>query len=144
MADIPFNIARGTIVEKVNDGATLIALLLETAETDADLRDYDTVSALLGGTSVEAAFDNYARQTLANLTVTVDDTTDSASLDADDITWTSAGGTTDETLDALVIYEDVDGTDANAVPLLKYDFAVTTDGTDLVAQIHTDGLVTYP
>jgi hypothetical protein len=42
----------------------------------------------------------------------------------------------------LVCYDDdtTAGTDANIIPWTYHDFVVTTDGTDLTAQINTAGL----
>lgn len=145
MANLIFNVSKGASVEKVRDGATLRALLLTAAELDASLRDHDTVAAVLAeAANTEAAFTNYVRKTLGSVLVSVDDATDVASVDAADIVWTAAGGTTNETLVALVVYHDVDGTDASAVPIAKYDFSVTTDGTDLTAAVNADGLWKVP
>lgn len=142
MANVQFNVAKGSVVEKVRDGATLKALLLTAAEADADIVDHDDVAALLGAAgNTEATFTNYARQTLTGVAASVNDGTDTAKADADDIVWASAGGASNETLVALVVYEDVDATDANAIPLLKYDFSVTTDGQNLTAAVHVDGLL---
>ena len=59
-----------------------------------------------------------------------------------DITWTGAGGATNNTTAKLVLCYDSDttsGTDANIIPLCHYDFVETTDGTDLTAQVNTSG-----
>ena len=44
----------------------------------------------------------------------------------------------------LLICYDADtaaGTDADIVPLAHYDFAVTTDGNDLIAQFNAAGIL---
>lgn len=140
MADFVFNIAKGKVAEKAADGAILELLLLKAAEADATLEDYDTLGALLAAVgNTEADFTNYVRKTLAGTAVNVDDTNNRVDVDSNDVTWTSAGGTTDNTLVKAIIYEDVDGTDGNAVPLTCYDFSVTTDGSDLTLQFNTAG-----
>lgn len=141
MADFEFNVAKGRLAEKVDDGATIKLLVLKAAGTDADLKDLDTIADVLAeGSTTEADFTNYARKTLTNVTATVDDTNDLVEVDADDVTFTSAGGTTDNTCTDSIIYEDVDGTDANAIPLEQYDSAFTTDGNDVTLQVNANGL----
>lgn len=141
MSDLQFNVAKGSIVEKVRDGATLKAMLLTVQESDGTIADHDTIASMLAGGNTEATFTNYARLTMTGTAVTVDDALDRASVDADDMVWASAGGASNETLVALVIYEDVDATDANAIPLLKYEFSVTTDGQNLTAAVNASGLL---
>ena len=61
MANIVFNVALGKVAEKAADGATLKLLVLQSAGTDAALKDLDTVSAVLAESSTsEATFTNYA------------------------------------------------------------------------------------
>ena len=152
MAAEIFNRAKGAFVEwhrRVNDNdptnAAWIVVLLKTAETNATLRDYDTLSALLAGANTEADFTNYARKSLTDSDVaapTVDDTNDRVDIDLPDQTWTSAGGTTDNTLaKALVCYDSdtTGGTDANILPGMLYDAVETTNGSDLVLSVHADG-----
>jgi len=139
MADFVFNIAKGAVAEKVRDGATgLGILLIKTAESDAAMKDRITLTDLLGG-NTEANFTNYARKSGITGTVTVDQANDRVDVDMPDQTWTSAGGGTNNTLAKLVIYFDEGGTDGTRIPLTGHDFVVTTDGSDLVAQIATSG-----
>lgn len=152
MADGVFNIAKGRVAELYNrvdsndpTNSALIVVLLKTAAADATLVDFDDLGALLGGTSVEADFTNYARKTLTDTDLAAfaaDDTNDRVDLDFADQTWTSAGGATNNTLAKLLICYDGDttaGTDANIVPLTYHDFVVTTDGNDLTAQLAATG-----
>lgn len=152
MADGVFNIAKGRIVELYNrvdnsdpTNAVLVLVLLKVAEADSTLEDYDTLSALLLGSNTEADFTSYARITLDDTDLSasaVDDTNNRYDLDIPDQTWSSAGGVSDNTLVKLLICYDSDstgGTDANIVPLCHYDFAVTTDGNDLTAQVASAG-----
>ena len=146
MADGIFNIARGSVAEKVRDGASAVGiLLLQANETEADLVDHDTIASLLGATgNTEANFTNYQRKTSITATLTVDDVNNKASIDIPDQTWTSAGGTTNNTLTKLIVFYDEGGTDSTRVPLLHFDFSVTTDGTDLTAKINAAGLWSSP
>lgn len=152
MANGVFNIAKGKVNEYVaridgNDPANsaLVVVLLQVAEADATLEDYDDLSALLAGANTEATFTNYARKTLTDTDVTAptpDDTNNNQRSDIPDQTWTSAGGTTDNTLVKMIIGYDSDttaGTDANIIPLTHHDFSATTNGNDLIAEINTDG-----
>lgn len=155
MANGVFNIAKGRINEYTNRVASndpansaFIIVLLETAEADATLEDYDDLSALLAGSNTEAAFTNYARKTLTDADLsnpTPDDTDNDQSSDFADQTWTSAGGTTDETLAKLLVCYDSDttaGTDANIIPLTYHDFVVTTNGGDITAVVPAAGFYT--
>lgn len=141
MADGAFNIAKGAAAEKVRDAsANLIVMLLKANEAEGALIDHDDLSALLGAAgNTEADFTNYARKTGLTGTITVDDTNDRVDIDVPDQTWTSAGGTTDNTLTkALVAYDD-GGTEATRVPQTHHDFAVTTDGSDLTISFNASG-----
>jgi hypothetical protein len=140
MADFVFNIAKGKLayyagLPAANDA--LIAVLLKSSglETDATLKDYDDLAALLGGTSDEATDASYSRKTLASVSVTVDDTNDRVDIDCADITWTALAGAA---IGKLVIVYDPDtttGTDSTVVPLTAHDFAITPDGSDVTAQV---------
>lgn len=140
MANFVFNVAKGAVAEKVRDGATIRALVLKEADTDDAHRVVDSVEALLAlGGVTEADFTNYARATIADPEVTVDDVNHRVDVDGADITFLEAGGLTNNTCTDLVIYEDVDGTDANAVPLVQLDAVFTTDGNDVTLQFAADG-----
>lgn len=154
MADQVMNIAKGRIVElynriESNDPANsaLVLVLLKANESDALLIDRDDLSALLGAAAnTEADFTNYARIVLTNAELAAlpapDDANNRYDLDIPDQTWTAAGGAANNTLTKLLICYDADttgGTDANIIPLAHYDFAATTDGNDLIAQINAAG-----
>lgn len=149
MANLVFNIALGRVgqyYQNVEDAspanAKIIVVPIETTgiEADAALRDHNDLAALLAGTSNEQA--TMGRKTLAaaNITLTVDDTNERLDIDMDDITWTAATG---NAISALVFCYDPDstaGTDSTIIPLHKQDFAVTPDGSDIVAQINAAGV----
>ncbi len=137
MADFVYNIAKGAVAEKIRDGANIQVLVLATAgiETDAVLKDLDTVSAVLAGTTNEVTNTNYARKSIANasITLTVDDTNDRVDVDIADQTWTAiAAG---DGWNDVVICEDVGGADTSRVPLTQHDFVLTPDGSDITAQV---------
>lgn len=140
MANFVFNVAKGKVAEKAADGATLKMLILKASGTDGALKDLDTVAAVLAeGSTTEADFTNYARPTLASVTVTVDDTNDLVKVDAADITLTSAGGASNNTTTDAIIYEEVAGGDANCIPLVLMDCVFTTDGNNVTLSFNADG-----
>lgn len=156
MADFVFNVALGrvrTYFDNVDTNSpansAIIAVLLKATglEADGTLRDYDDLGALLTAANDEADFTNYARKTLTDSDIgpfAQDDTNDRLDIDIGDLTWISAGGASNNSLGALLFCYDADttaGTDSAIVPVLKYDFVETTTGSDIVAQVHANGLV---
>lgn len=140
MADFVFNIAKGAVAEKVRDGGTAIGiLLLKVSEADNTLKDYDTLAAILGGSNTEADFTNYARKTGITGTITVDDTNNRVDVDIPDQTWSSAGGASNNTLTDLITYYQESAADSGRIPLTCHDFAATTDGSDITAQVNSAG-----
>ena len=152
MADQVFNIAKGRVAEfyvriDANDPANsaFIILILATAgiEADATLRDGDTVTALVAGTTNEVTNGGYARKTLTDADLVAfspDDTNDRVDLDIPDQTWTAiAAG--DGWNDLVMAYDSdtTGGTDANVVPCTMHDFVLTPDGSDITAQIAAAG-----
>lgn len=150
MADLVFNIAKGRVAELYNrvdsndpaNSALVIVPVDVGAVTDATLRDFDTLAAILGGGVTERTTNGWTRKTLTDVDLAAfapDDTNDRVDLDIPDQTWTAvtAGAVTD-----LIICYDNDttaGTDANLVPLTMHDFAITPDGSDVVAVINAAG-----
>lgn len=151
MADFVFNVSMGKVNEYVarvdgNDptNSVLVVVAIVATATDATMRDYDTLSALLGDANVaEATNTNYARKVLSDTDVTAptpDDTNDRQESDIPDQTW-SAVAAGDNWTDLVICYDSdsTGGTDANIVPLTLHDFAVTPDGSDITAQINAAG-----
>lgn len=156
MGNIVFNIAKGEVNAyskrvKNNDPANsaLVLVLLKTSEADGPLQDYDTLGDILaagGGTAnVEANFTNYARKVITDATMlltVVDDAGNQQYSDVPDQTYVSAGGAVNNALSRILVCYDPDttaGTDANITPLVALDWAITTDGNDLVAQFAANG-----
>jgi len=152
MANGPFNVAKGRGIEfynriESNDPANsaYIIVLATGAATDATLRDYETLSALLGDAGVtEATFTNYTRKTVTDAELAAfpgpDNANDRYDVTIPDQTWLQAGGVADNTLTRLFVCYDADttaGTDANIIPVGFNDFAVTTNGGDLTADFGT-------
>lgn len=151
MADLVFNISKGRVAELYNrvdsndpaNSALIIAAIDANGDTDATMKDRDDLSALLGGTANEVTNTNYARKTLTDADITAfapDDTNDRVDLDIPDQTWTAIAAGTAWT-DLLICYDSdtTGGTDSNIVPMTLHDFAVTPDGSDIVAQIAAAG-----
>lgn len=141
MADLLFNNQRGSLVEHHRNGEDLIVILLQAAEADDTLRDYDDLATLLAAAgNTEATFTGYAREVIlnANWSVTIDDTGNAATADFADITWSPAGNGTNNTLVKLLVC--IDGaSDAARLPVTLHDFATTTDGNDLTAVVDSAG-----
>lgn len=137
MSDGVFNIAKGAAAEKIRDGASnVVVLLLKANEAETALRDHEDAAALLGAAgNTEADATNYARKTGVTATVTVDHTNDRVDLDTADHLFSALGGASNNVLTKLVFGYSQGAGDANIVPLTHHDFAVTTDGTDVTAQV---------
>lgn len=154
MADGVFNIARGRAVElynrvENNDPASsgLVIVLLKANETEADFVDHDDLAALIAAAgNTEADFTNYARKVLTDTELAAlpapDDTNNRFDIDIPDQTWASAGGAANNTLTKLIVCYDPNtagGTDSEIIPLTHHDFSVTTDGSDITAQVNAAG-----
>lgn len=148
MGQVVANISLGEVKKyaKLDGGANdaLIVYLMKSAglEADAVIRDHDTVSAVLAATNDECDFTNYARKTVTSATITVDDTANSVKIVIGNLTWTAAGGATNNTVGKLGVAYDPDttaGTDTTLVPLTFHDFSLTTDGSDFTAQEDANG-----
>jgi hypothetical protein len=152
MADFVFNIAKGRVAEfynrvDTNDGANsaLIIVVLATSglESDATLKDVDTLAALVAGTTNEVTNTGYARKVLTDTDLSAlapDDTNDRVDLDIADQTWSAVAA--GDGWSKLIICYDPDttgGTDSSIIPLTSHDFVVTPDGSDITAQIAATG-----
>jgi len=151
MADFVFNIAKGRVnelVERVNNNdptnSALIVVPVDVGGTsDATIKDFDTLAAVLAGGVTEKTAGGWGRKTLTDADLgafTPDDTNDRGESDIPDQTWTTVAASNNST-DLIICYDPdtTGGTDANIIPLTQHDFAVTTDGNDVVAQINAAG-----
>ena len=147
MANGVFNIAKGRVQQYADNveqnspaGCELVLILMEANETESTLIDRDSINAVFAEAgSTEATFASYARIDLvaADLTVTTDDSGDTAFYTSADKTWSSA--TTGTTLTKLIVAYDPTGSsaDTNLIPLTHHDFSATTNGSDLTADFGT-------
>jgi hypothetical protein len=152
MADFVFNIAKGRVVEyynrvKSNDpanSALIVVAIDANGDSDATMKDRDDLAALLGGTANEVTNTNYARKVLTDSDLAAlpapDDANDRYDIDLPDQTWSAVAAGTAWT-DLLICYDPdtTGGTDSAIIPLTLHDFAVTPDGSDIVAQIAAAG-----
>jgi hypothetical protein len=123
------NIAKGKFayyagLPAANDA--LVWVLFSGTETDANLRDAATLTAVIALAVDEATFTGYSRQTATGVTVTVDNANDRTDVDAADPSWSP---TTAQALTRIGLFYDPDttgGTDADLIPLFIDDFALTT------------------
>src|SRR3954468_14888980 len=151
MASFIFDSAKGRWVEKFLlpvGGDNIIVVLLQSSglQADATLNNYATLSTLLAGGNAEATFTNYSRKILAaaDLSVSVNTGTGVTTVDAVDQVWSAAGGALNNTMGAICFcYRPTSGSlDSAILPLTKHDYATTTTGGNLTAQIPSIGTVT--
>jgi len=152
MSDFVFNIAKGRVAElynrvKSNDpanSALVLVVIDANGDTDATMKDRDDLAALLAGTANEVTNSGYARKVLTDADLaalpTPDDTNDRYDLDLADQTWSAVAAGTAWT-DVIVCYDPdtTGGSDSAIIPLTCHDFAVTPDGSDIIAQIAAAG-----
>jgi hypothetical protein len=148
MADLIFNIAKGRLVQlakNVDEGtpanSRLILIPFNSTDTDDAVRDCDTVAAVEAlAATAERTLNGWNRKTLAaaDVTLTLDDTGNTYSVDITDQSWTP---TADAVTDLCLAYDpdSTVGTDSDLIPLAWYDFAITPDGSTVTAQINASG-----
>lgn len=118
-----------------------LILLQGTVVADATMRDYATVAAILAA-NTECTATNYARIVLGAgaPTVAVNNTTDVQTFTFSNPTWTSLGGATNNTINALIVaYRATSGAaDSAKIPLSKHDVAsLVTTGTNVTGTVTT-------
>lgn len=142
MANYTFNIAKGRVAELFNRvdsndpaNSAIVLIPLSAQGSEAEAQDYDTVTAVLGGTSDEQTT-GWSRKTLTDADLTFpapNDTNNRYDVQTPSVTWTAptAGN---NTVALLVAYDSdtTSGTDANLIPLTSHTFTVTADGNDVV------------
>lgn len=152
MANQIFNraLGRGTEwMERVNGNdpaaSEFVIMVLATSgiESDAVLKDKDTFSDVVSGTTNEVTNSGYAKKVLDNtsgITITYDDTGDKVDVDIPDQTWTGVASG-DGWNDIVTGYDPVGSqTMTDILPWSLHDFVVTPDGSDITAQIATAGI----
>lgn len=147
MANFLFNIAKGRAAElynrvKSNDPATarLVIIPLESSglEAQAALEDSASLAEVLDGATNEQTTLGRKYLTDADLAALAPDNVNNRmDVDIPDITWTAGTG---NAVGAIVIgYDPNSSADSAIIPLTHHDFAVTPDGSDIVAVIAATG-----
>ena len=150
MADIVLNIGKGRVAEfynrvKSNDPANSALIIVPVdagGTTDATIRDFATLAAALAGGLTERNSNGWARKVLTDAdlaALAVDNVNDRVDLTIPTQTWTAV--TTGAVTDLLICYDGdtTAGTDANIIPLVLLDFAITPDGSDVQAVPNASG-----
>ncbi len=152
MGNFVYNAGLGRVAQKYQDiqanlkpNSAIIITVLASAglESDAVLKDKNTLSNVVIGTTNEVTNTNYARKVLTDADLVAyapDNTNDRVDLDFPDQTWTAVAS--GDAWAAVVVSIDEDtasGTDANVLPLTHHDFVVTPDGNDITLQVGTSG-----
>lgn len=146
MANDVFNIARGRIGYYMADALGLAGansrmqiIILEAAEADDTLNNYDDLAALLvPAGNTEATATGYSRTTgrvaAAGMTINIDDTANDAEAVVDaDVTYTSVTGNAFVKLLCTYDADVTAGTDSDITPMTYHDFSVTPNGGDITA-----------
>lgn len=129
-----------------------VALVSDNTSYTFDPDSHDFVSDVLDGgtTAEEFAGTGYNRQTLSNVSVTIDDTDDEGVFDADDTTFTSLDG---DAIQAIIVYQQVGGDDTTPGddPILVVldedsagsvaDLPLITNGGDVTIQWDAEGII---
>jgi hypothetical protein len=138
-----FNIAKGRVSEyfdrvDANEPANsaIVVIPLKVTDTEANRQDDATVEAFLAALPDEQT-EGWSRKTLtdadlAGAQYAPDNTNNRGQASLPEIKWTAP--TSGKNVVALLVAYDADttgGTDANLIPLLVLDFAVTADGNDV-------------
>ncbi len=149
MADLVFNQGLGRMAEwfqrvDSNDPAAAVLRIFiidANGETDANLRDADTMTAVFALLANEVTNAGYANIALddTDLAFTVDDGNDRVDLNFADQTF--SGISAGDAWEDLIIAMDEDGsdTDGTTIPGTLHDFVVTPDGSDITAQLAVAG-----
>lgn len=104
-------------------------------------RDDDFVSTIAAN---EIATTGYTRQTLANTTITLDDTNDRVTYDADDVTWAALGPAVGGPVVGFAVVFRNTGADGTSPLLINYDLVDTqTNGSAFTIQWNAIGLSTF-
>lgn len=90
----------------------------------------------------ELSTTNYARQSVANRTVTEDDTNDRVSLDADNVTFANLGPASGGPVIGGIALFVHTGADATATLIAFIPFTQQVNGSNVVVAWHADGVLT--
>lgn len=113
-------------------------------ESDALMRDRDTIAALITAGNTEATFTGYSRQDASSYISLTDDDANNAQ-DLDITTDPSWSPTQAQALGKIVLAYDPDGTNTNSsmVPMFADDFSLTTPTSGTITyQVNASGVMT--
>lgn len=158
MASLVYNKAK----QEIADGAldldtdTKVKVMLVnsgyTPDADHEVVDAggasDPIDAEIVATNYTGGYGGAGRLALATRVVNLDLTNDRAEFDADDLTWTSLGGATNDTIvAAIIIKEDhlgATGNDTETRLIAYVDVAdTTTNGGDFTIQWNAEGILQF-
>jgi hypothetical protein len=146
------NYAKGSIgyywQQAQDTAADIGVLLLQGAGLEAEdaLKDYQTIAALLAGTSDEATFTGYTRKTFPSPTQSVDTATNQlvlASAQAPPITLIWPPAPAGQTLSKVVLYYDPSpgtSTDVQKIHLWGASINIVTDGSQPTVSFGASGI----
>lgn len=155
MGDLVLNRAKGRLAEwaeRVNandptNAVFVVALIAASGvESDATLKDKDSLADFVSGATNEATNTGYARKVIdqsGGITITYDDTNDRVDVDIPDQTWTGlANDGTGAVSDMITGYDSdsTGGADSAILVGTLHDFSITPDGSDVTAQIASAGI----
>jgi len=141
MANYVFNIAKGRFAELAaridnNEPANsaFILIPLKVSDTEGNRQDDATVEAVLASV-IDEQTEGWSRKVLTDAelsALTVDNTNNRMPVSFPAVKWT-APTAAKNTTGLLVAYDSdtTGGTDANLIPCLHLDLAVTADGNDV-------------
>lgn len=122
----------------LDTGAILLLLLSSAASFN---RDDDFVSTISAN---EISTTGYARATLANTVIALDDTNDRVTFDADDVTFTGLGPPSGGPIVGFAVVYRNTGADGTSPLLINYDLTDTqTNGSNFTIQWNAVGLSTF-
>lgn len=146
MGNFEFNVAKGKwryYMELPGVSDSLQFRLFKSAGIQADdvLNNYADMASLKAS-NAEADFTSYAPINITTgIVITQNNTTNLVNADMPDLTFTAA--TPGNTLaKAILTYKpDSTATDPFIIPLLCWDFAGPTNGSDIIAQVNAGGMI---
>lgn len=153
MANFQFNIAKGRVNElagRVDAGdpaaSRLYVILLAATGLEAQsvLEDDATLAAVVAGTTNEATNTGYARKVLAASDIgpfAPDNTANTYGITIPSQTWTGVANDGTGAIGAFVLGYAATASPADSaiVPIFHFTFAVTPDGSDIIAQVPGGG-----
>jgi hypothetical protein len=151
MADFVPNNAKGRAAElyirvknadPVGAALLIVALSVTNLESDAILRDKDTLADWLLGTTDEATNAGYARKILVAADLAAfapDDANDWVDLDLPDQTWNNVAAGSNWSKLVVCYRPAVGAADSAIIPISAHDFPINPDGSNIVAQIDPSG-----